>query len=410
MNVRKTRRGLTTIIVLTSVAILVQGCASAPPRKNPLPESLAEQAMVPGIPDARSWADVSPKSVQHWLENYSQEEITARFSGVMNREHTYLAISGGGDNGAFGAGLLNGWSESGTRPEFTLVTGISAGGLIAPFAFLGPAYDEKLKQINTSYSTSDLIIKRSNLDIVRNDAIADTAPLRALIAEVVDEEMMQAIAAEYRKGRALMIGTTNLDAGRPVMWAIGRIANSGDPGALDLIHDIMLASASIPGAFPPVSIEVEVNGTRYEELHVDGGVTSQVFLYPLGLDWRKVEQRLNVQGRPELYVIRNAFLKPDWKTVKRRLAPIISRTISSLIRTQGIGDLYRLYLGSVRDGLQFHLAAIPDDFEYTAKEPFDREYMRGLYELGRSMAAEGYPWVTDPYGLEAASNKWRPDE
>jgi hypothetical protein len=376
---------------------------------NPLPGELAEQAEIPEMPGVRAWSDESPPHVEQWLQS-PDEVVRSYFAGIMDREHNYLAISGGGANGAFGAGLLNGWSESGTRPEFTLVTGISTGGLIAPFAFVGPEYDPQLKQIYTSYSTSDLVTQRSYLDIIRNDAIADTAPFRALIAEYVDEEMMRAIAAESRKGRQLLIGTTNLDASRPVMWNITQIAEFDTPEALELIRDIMLASASIPGAFPPVSFEVEVNGKRYEELHVDGGMTSQVFFYPLGLDWRRVEKMLNVQGRPKLFIIRNAHLAPDWETVERRLGPIIGRTVESLIRTQGLGDLVRLYLGSVRDGIEFHLASIPDDFENTSQEPFDREYMNALFELGRSMAAQGYPWFRDPYRLEATSEKWRPEQ
>jgi hypothetical protein len=392
---------------MLAALLVFQGCASAPPRNNPLPGELAEQAEIPGIPSVRTWADESPPHIEQWL-NTPEEVVRAYFAGIMDREHNYLAISGGGSNGAFGAGLLNGWSETGTRPEFTLVTGISTGGLIAPFAFLGPDYDQKLKEIYTSYSTDDLVRRRNFLDIVRNDAFADTAPLRAKIAEYVDEEMMQAIAAEAGKGRALLIGTTNLDAARPVMWNITQIAEFDTPEALELIRDVMLASASIPGAFPPVSLKVEVDGMRYEELHVDGGMTSQVFLYPLGLDWRLVEEMLNVQGRPNLFVIRNAHLAPDWETVERRLGPILGRTVSSLIRTQGIGDLVRLYLGSVRDGINFHLASIPDNFENTSKEPFDREYMNALFERGRSMAVRGYPWVTDPYGLEATSDRWQP--
>jgi len=408
MSITEIARSAKAIAFVCAASILFQGCAS-PPRMNPLPGELAEQAQIPDIPDARSWADRSPEAVELWF-NWSEDELRAELGGIMDREHNYLAISGGGANGAFGAGLLNGWSESGTRPEFTMITGISTGGLIAPFAFLGAAYDQKLKEMFTSYSTRDLIIERSYINIIRNDSVADTAPLRALITEYVDEEMVQAIAAEFRNGRILLIGTTDLDAARPVMWDIGVIANSGMPGARNLIQDIMLASASIPGAFPPVRIEVEVDGKRYDEMHVDGGVTSQVFLYPLGLDWRKVEKRLNVQGRPKLYVIRNAYLEPDRVIVQPRLVPILERTISSLIRTQGVGDLFRLYLGSVRDGLQFHLASIPDEFENTSSEPFDREYMNALYERARSMTVGGFPWVTDPYGLEAASDKWRPDQ
>ena len=398
------------IVAISAALLLFQGCAVAPPRNNPLPGALAEQAEVPGIPDARAWADEAPEYIEYWLEEASEDELRAKYAGIMDREHTYLAISGGGADGAFGAGLLSGWSESGIRPEFTIVTGISTGALTAPFAFLGPAYDQKLTEIYTSYSTADLLIERDVFEIVRNDAITGTDPLLGLIAEYVDEEMMHAIAAEYRKGRQLLIGTTNIDAARPVMWNIGRIANSGDPNTLSLIHDIMLASAAIPFAFPPVIIEVEANGVRYQEMHVDGGVTSQVFLYPLGLDWRRVEKLFNVQGRPNLYVIRNAHLYIDWETVDRRIVPIVSRTIASLIRTQGIGDLLRLYLGSVRDGLNFHLASIPEDFEVESNEPFDRNYMVKLYERGRTMALGGYPWVTDPYGLEAESKKWRPDD
>ena len=409
MTSKQLALGASRLLIACVVALAIQGCASAPPRNNPLPEELAMQAQVAGIPNARTMGDESAEYVDYWL-NMPDEVIEAEYGGIMDRQHFYLAISGGGDNGAFGAGLLNGWTESGTRPEFTMVTGISAGGLIAPFAYLGPDYDAQLEEMFTTYSTSDLVRKRSLINIIGNDAIADFSPMRAKIAEYVTEDMMRAIATEHRRGRALVIGTTNLDAARPVLWNIGYIANSGAPGALDLIRDIMLASASIPGAFPPVPITVEVDGTSYEELHVDGGVTSQVFLYPIGLDWRDIEARLRVQGKTKLFVIRNASLEPEWVTVDRELGPILSQTVTSLIRTQGIGDLFRLYLGSLRDGIEFNLASIPEDVEYTATEPFDREYMSGLFERARSMAAEGYPWVTDPYDLEAAAEKWRQAE
>ena len=255
MGVRNSVHFRIAAAAILATVFLVQGCATAPPRMNPLPGELAEQAEIPGMPGVRAWSDESPPHVEQWL-NAPDEVVRAYHGGIMDREHNYLAISGGGANGAFGAGLLNGWSESGTRPEFTLVTGISTGGLIAPFAFVGPEYDPQLKEIYTSYSTSDLVTQRSYVNIIRNDAIADTAPFRALIAEYVDEQMMRAIAAESRKGRQLLIGTTNLDAARPVMWNITQIAEFDTPQALDLIRDIMLASASIPGAFPPVSFEV----------------------------------------------------------------------------------------------------------------------------------------------------------
>ncbi len=205
------------------------------------------------------------------------------YPGIMGRKHNYLAISGGGANGAFAAGLLVGWSDAGTRPEFTMVSGVSTGALAAPFAFLGPAYDERLRGVFTTYSTSDLVVRRNLLSILTGHSVFDTEPLEKVIARYVDQSMMETIAVEFRKGRRLWIATTNLDAGRPVIWNIGAIANSGAPGALELIHKVMLASASVPGAFPPVIIEVEANGNLYDEMHVDGGIISQIFVTPFNV-------------------------------------------------------------------------------------------------------------------------------
>ncbi|NIO07245.1 MAG: patatin, partial [Deltaproteobacteria bacterium] len=218
----------------------------------------------------------------------SEEEIKATYPGIYGRPHNYLAISGGGANGAFAAGFLAGWTATGTRPEFTAVTGVSTGALISPFAFLGSKHDDTLKEIYTGVSTKDILNKRSLLVGLTSDAMADTVPLLRLIQKYVTSEIREALAAEFRRGRILTVGTTNLDAGRPVIWNITRIAGSAHPKALELIHKILLASASIPVAFPPVFIEVEANGQRYDEIHVDGGGASQIYLYPLGLDWRRV--------------------------------------------------------------------------------------------------------------------------
>jgi predicted patatin/cPLA2 family phospholipase len=377
--------------------VLVQGCASIPPR-NPLPAESGNRAQIPGIPHARYWGDMAPPYTDAWLAK-SRTEIRKQYPAIYGTQHHYLAISGGGANGAFGAGLLVGWSAQGTRPQFTMVTGISTGALSAPFAFLGSDYDDELKEVYTRYSTKDMLTKNSKLKTLTGDSIADTAPLRAMIARYIDDEVIKAIAREHRKGRILYIGTTNLDAQRPVIWNIGLIANSRKPGARDLIHDIMLASASVPVSFPPTMIEVEAKGQRYDEIHVDGGTTNQVFLYPLGIDWRRVEKKLAVKGTPQVYLIRNSILKPKWVTVERKLTPIAGRSVSSLIRTQGIGDMYRIYLGVKRDGLDYHLAYIPADFNLEPKEPFDPEYMGKLFELGYEMAKKGYPWEKEPPGM-----------
>jgi hypothetical protein len=371
--------------------LLLSGCA-APLRHDPLPQEFAETAHIPGIPAARYWGDRKPQGFDAWLQ-LSDEDLRERYGGIMHRRHDYLLISGGGGNGAFGAGLLNGWSAAGTRPEFQIVTGISTGALIAPFAFLGPAYDARLREMYTSHGTEDLIEPRNIVQIPWGDSVVSTAPLQRLMERYIDDPVVLALAAEYRKGRSLLIGTTNIDAARPVVWDITRIAASGRPDAKRLIHQVILASASIPGVFPPVRIEVAVGNLRYEELHVDGGVTSQLFLSPKGIDWRRIAQRLHVDGEPQLYIIRNAKLTAQWITVQPRLAPIMMRTIQSMIRTQGIGDLAQIYIAAQGDGLGFHLAYIQDDFAESATRIFDRAYMQKLFDYGYRQARNGYSWV-----------------
>jgi hypothetical protein len=347
----------------------------------------------------RIWGDEKPA----WFDsliNAPPPTLKERFPGIYGKPHTYLALSGGGENGAYGAGLLAGWTAAGDRPEFTMVTGISTGSLIAPFAFMGSAYDRQMTEIYTKYSTKDLVHKRSLLGAISAASAVDTAPLRLLIEHYVDANMIAAIAAEHRKGRRLFIGTTNLDADRPVIWNIGAIANSNDPNAPSLIRDVLLASASIPGAFPPVMIKVSVGGKMFDEMHVDGGTTTQVFVYPTGVDWKQVLRNLKVPGKPDLYVIRNASIDPKYNPVKPKLISIAGASISSLIRTQGIGDTYRIYLGAKRDGLNYHLAFIPADFDAESKEPFDLNYMHQLYALGYDEGKSGTAWHSAPPGFE----------
>ncbi|CAO3434901.1 patatin-like phospholipase family protein [Azospirillum doebereinerae] len=393
-------------VAMTALAVLLftlLGCSS-PVRLDAVPVANQAKASVVGMPDVRYWADGETSDfMRDGLESVRRERIFLQQAGHRGPlpPAEFLAISGGGEDGAFGAGLLIGWSATGTRPSFKGVTGISTGALIAPFAFLGPDYDEKLKEVYTTITGKDILEQRGVLAAITDDAMADTKPLRNLIQRIVDQNMLDAIAVEHEKGRILLIGTTNLDARRPVIWNVGKIAASRHPQALELIRTLLVASAAIPGAFPPVMISVEADGRKFEEMHVDGGATAQVFVYPPGLNIRTAAQQAGITRERRLFVIRNARLDPDWAQVERNTLSIANRAVSSLIQTQGVGDLYRIYIAAQRDGIDFNLAYVPETFKTPLREPFDPIYMKELFKVGYDLAANGYPWGKTPPGYAA---------
>jgi len=370
-----------------------------------VPWELTTRAIIPGIPGARYLVGVD-------IEPFVQDVLAARQREIEYLAHAghtgplppadLLALSGGGDKGAFGAGLLCGWSASGNRPTFKSVTGISTGALIAPLAFLGSEYDDLLRKIYTSVSLADIAKKRNLLAAIDNDGMADNRPLGGLISRSIGEVLLTRIAEEHRKGRILLVGTTNLDARQPVIWNIGKIAASGSPDALELCWAILLASAAIPGAFPPSMVRVEVDGKPYEEMHVDGGASAQVFLYPPSMPAVAHSMGVEMKRSGKVYIIRNSTLSASWSRIERRTISIANHAISSLIHTQGIGDLYRIYATTQRDGFDFNLAYVGNDFAFeNKKEDFDTRYMGALFDYGYSLGQQGYPWKKTPPGLDS---------
>jgi hypothetical protein len=389
---------------LLALCLFVAGCADMT-RLDAVPADVKEGVTVLGMNHVRYWGDeASTELVDDAVQAYEREVAAQQAAGVAGDlpPAQFLAISGGGENGAYGAGLLVGWTETGTRPNFKLVTGVSTGALTAPFAFLGPAYDQRLQEVYTTLSAKDVMQPRGYLAVLLEDAFADNTPLRRTVARFFDQAMVDAIAAEHAKGRILLVATTNLDARRPIIWNITKIAASGNPRGLELIRDVLVASAAIPGAFPPIMIDVEANGKKYQEMHVDGGASAQVFVYPPSLS-RNTGRFSGAQRERErrLYVIRNARLDPEWAMVNRATFSILGRTVTSLIQTQGVGDLYRIFLSAQRDGIDFNLAYIPETFTTPLNEPFETEYMRTLFEIGHERAIASYPWAKFPPGYSA---------
>ena len=385
------------------LCLLLMLAACAEPRLPSLPDGAAERASVLGIANARFWVDRSADGLRLEAREALRRELAITPAGPHGQlpPVDFLSISGGGDNGAFGAGLLIGWTASGQRPEFRLVTGVSTGALTAPFAFLGPAYDAQLRAVYTEVTDRSIFRRRGLMAALTSDALADNAPLFGLISDYVNEEMLAVIAREYRKGRLLLIGTTNIDLQRPVLWNMGAIAASGHPGAVELFRKILLASAAIPGAFPPTLIEVEYEGRRYHEMHVDGGAVAQAFLYPPALRLAETLEREGVMRARNGYVIRNSRLDPEWMTTERQFFSIAARAISTMIHTSGLNDIFRIYATSVRDGVNFHLAYIPPEFHADKAGEFDQTYMRALFDFAYERAKTGYPWASAPPGLGA---------
>jgi predicted acylesterase/phospholipase RssA len=410
---QSTTSGYACALSFVALALLMLHGCTTPMRQNAVPQELTRQATIPGMPTVRyRIPEEVPAIIEAAKASFVREKAHLTKLGERSLPPVaFLALSGGGDNGAFGAGLLNGWTAAGTRPEFKLVTGISTGALIAPFAFLGPAYDGVLKHVYTDVSKKDILKMRSVLAAITNDAIADSAPLGQILRQEVNATLLAAIAAEHAKGRLLLIGTTDLDARQPVIWNMGEIAASGHPKALELFQSIMIASASIPAVFPPVMVEVEADGRPYQEMHVDGGTVAQVFVYPAGLNLRELARELGgaagVERQRSLYLIRNARLDPDWAEVDRLTYKIAGKAISSLLHSQGIGDLYRIYLIAQRDGVDYNLAYIPPTFKAEHKEDFDTEYMRQLYVLGYELAVKGYAWQKTPPGYAESGSALR---
>jgi hypothetical protein len=381
-------RWLVALCILTAA-----GCASLE-RLPSVPPSDIARAQPLGLANARFF----PLTQRDGLTAEGERAIERRRQALGLAPQTplppahFLAISGGGDDGAFGSGLLIGWTEAGNRPEFEVVTGVSTGALIAPFAFLGSAYDEQLRPVYTTISVDNVLRRRGLISGLFSDALADTTPLFNMISRYFDESMMEAIAGEYRKGRLLLIGTTNLDVEQPTIWNIGAIAASGHPGALDLIRKILRASSAVPGIFQPVMIDVLLDGKQYQELHVDGGAIAQIFLYPPS----SVLNRYVPRER-EAYLIRNAREESEWATVPRRTLPVSGRAISAMLRASVGKDLTHIYFVTQRDDVDYNLAYIEKDFTTPhPSENFDKVYMNALFDYAYQQARRGYPWRKSP--------------
>jgi predicted patatin/cPLA2 family phospholipase len=355
------------------------------PPRIPFTAAEDENAAIPGMPDARFWAD----------------SLTGFTAALPPQPGPWLILSTGGSDGAFGAGLLAGLSAAGNRPDYAVVTGVSTGALMAPFAFLGGRYDDALRDVYTKTTAADIFEVGST-----GESFVDTWPLKDLIAKKITPDVLAAIAAEYRRGRRLFVVTTDLDAQRGVVWNMGAIAahaadKSGGDAALNLFRSVLLASGSVPGAFPPVLINVESGGKHFQEMHVDGGVSGQFFVAPPASTASNSAYRIPAT---QLYIVVNSSLARDFEVVDRSTPAILAQSVSTAIKADLRALIDRTYVAAKNSGVGFNVAAIPADFSAPSRGPFDPDYMRALYQLGfeQGKGANAFAGVPPPYPGEPA--------
>ncbi|TCM14386.1 patatin-like phospholipase [Novosphingobium sp. PhB165] len=374
------RMSFSRLLAAMLMSSMLAACATMPPRSPYSVGDLAQASAVQAQP-VRFWAKGDDAAYRRWGEILRQDRAESGLAAPA----TLLALSGGSDKGAFGAGLLTGWSRTGTRPEFDIVTGVSTGALIAPFAFLGSAEDPTLTAIYTNISSKDIYRKRVLGGLLGGPSLLDSRPLAALIARYVTPALLDRIAAEHRRGRRLLVMTTQLDAQQGTIWDMSAIAASNEPERAALFRRVLLASASIPGAFPPVLIDTTIGGRRISEMHVDGGAIGGFFTLPTGLI---AANPAAPRSNAAIFLIYNGVLEPDFEVVKPRTLTIMSHALGTVLGQLDRNNADELKAFARDRGIPFHLCALVPA-EIDTKAPlFDRDNMRTLYAIGEARAGQ----------------------
>ena len=337
-----------------------------------------EHAIIPGFPVARFWGD-------------SEKDFLQATHGAGG---AWLALSAGGGDGAFGAGLLTGLSASGQRPGFRVVTGVSTGALMAPFVFIGASRDENLRHAYTTINAGDIFEMAPT-----RDSLLNSWPLRKMIEKAVTPQLLSEVAAEQRKGRRLFVITVNVDSGRPVVWNMGAIAVQGGGEAVRLFRQVLLASASVPGIFPAVYIDVESPGGKaFREMHADGGIYAQFYVAP-----ESILLRAGALPATDLYVIVNGKLRSDFVVTDSGALSILARSMSVAATTAIRGQLLHTYFAARHQNIGFHAAMVAPTFIEEGHGPFNPTAMQALFQFGKKQGEGPLPFLSEPPGLPNAT-------
>ncbi len=379
---RRRRLRLGAAILLAS---LLGACATP---RLPAPPKLIDQVAPPGFPrNVRFLSNDRDFLVRHLKA--AVRSLSAAADGTPIR---ILALSGGGAGGAFGAGALYGLTRAGKRPVFQVVTGVSAGALLAPFAFLGPSWDPQLKDAFDSHRTEHLLRPRTWLGILFHPGIYRRGPLVGLVDHFVTARMIRAVAAQARRGRLLLVATTDLDKQESVIWNMGLIAEHGGPAARKLFAQVLVASASIPGVFPPVIIRVQGGGKTYDEMHVDGGTTLPFFVASNIAD--VLPLHLPELEGARVYVIVNGQLSTYPKTTAQKPMAVLSRSFSAALMHASRRALVLSAVFARHFGMHFRFTYLPMSYPYHGSLDFNYSNMHRLFNYGVRCAEAAQLWTT----------------
>lgn len=373
------------VLLSALAAFILAGCTTPPPRE--LSRELPRYASLPNGHNPLNPEQLIAQSMPADVD--AAQGVIPYFERARGHSLNILEISGGGQNGAFGAGFLNGWRESGTRPTFDIVTGVSTGALLATHAFLGTAADDAtLEEIFTHLTPQDVYQSRGILNVLLegSSSMYDTSPLEATIAKYITREVLQRVAAAYDDNRHLWVGTTNLDYNQTWVWNMTRIAKDGGPDALELYRKVLLASAAPPVAFPPVEIAGHLFG--------DGGVRENVIV--VGFAGTE-EPKPPLHGPGNVFLIHNGYGNASPHAVTAEIVAISGATIGVMFDNSMEAIVLRAYFATVARGYKFNYVEIPEDIDVGHNMlAFDPKQMRTGFDAGRAMAKQPNPWSNAP--------------
>ena len=367
--------------VIVIIAGAIGACATP---RAPFTAIQAVNAELPGYSHIREFADAAGAKLAMDAARINSKQ-----------DFFFLALSGGGADGAFGAGVLNGWTAANERPQFTIVSGASTGALMAPFAFLGPEYDGVIKAMYTEGHAEQFAKAATVTNVIFGGGLISENSAYRIISQYITPRLLADVAREHRKGRRLYVVTTNLDAQRPVLWDMGAIAASERPDASALFTEVITASASFPGVFSPVLIEVQADGHRFAEMHVDGELTDPIFVGP-----EKILRSMGITRaasiHKSMYMLINTKLEPSFELTENSPVQVPGRAIFTLTKTERRNSVVAAYEFARRNGFKFNLTYLPKDIPDKGSVEFETGYMRSLFAYGYELGRSGAAWQQSP--------------